>query len=1649
MKPTINIFQCNLIFILFILIFSSLHTSIFFFKSEISEDKPNDNTEVIDFPESPEQDQIKNNAINENQKQGCTLKTRSNDLVENNAHGGSWLDSFNDESGIELKNESLLVESNNVTLLTNSSFFNITSTADFDLGILNNVSTFTHNSSIPPGEIQITPGGIYYDGFNGEDEINMSDYSDDWIVDSSNNGTSKIDQDVKYSGNASLRLKTNTVTTAAFYVGVGLEYNHSGAEVYFKYQMNWGNGHYSYLQSFNDKGDHTVAFFGGANNKIRYYDGKTIYQVNTLKPDTWYKVTTRYNFATQKYSGWIDGDTFSNFKVADNLDFYDIVPKPYANNLSLNTGSAWNGVNVTTWFDNFTLFGYPKEGSWISDNITLPRNSILDQVELQHYNLTNSSNIRKLQWFVDSELKAEYNTNITQGFETTIRENDLTWGSFTNISSNFTIKIFLSSNGARSPAVREITSKFLSSGEGILISDPISLDKNCYWDKLIVNKSVPLSGNLNISILNESYAEIPGFENIVDIDEINISSIDSVLYPTLRLKASFSGNITINPTLCYWGVSWKQNNSWRETFFKSDKVLSQNGVDIVDGFVRCLLPDEKIGFVNSSAIIIPSNHHFNTLIINKTEPPGTNISVSLYNIQTMLPITGFQNISENGINLISLDPIENPQLQLRVILYSNGGNTSVLHGFSINWTQNKPPYYSSITMHNSTVYRMSTVVLKINATDIETPEMSLSINVYYRPPGSINWYNNLFSDIRYYNGEWLVNFTPVATSIIGLYDIKIDVEDLFNEKYIQIFDNVITVKNNLPSMPDIAISPNQPLTSDDLTATANNSIDIEGEPITYVYQWYKNDVLKISLISETVGSLNTSKGDKWTCEVTPNDGNPGGSGPPNSISVVIQNTPPIVADPIETVIMKEDEIDDSSLMLSSNFFDIDADLLDYSCEGQLLINVSIEQVTGIVKLTPKPNWFGQEEVIFTANDSISETNETVVIIVEPQNDPPVLIKAGNIYVQSPDENLEFDTFEDSFLNITLIAEDIDGDEVIFSASAVDNNDLDNIPELQIEQNILKAQFDNSHIGSHSYDLLVSDQNGSSIIYNLIINVLNINDMPSVSIITPLNNTHFKEKELIDFGCVYSDQDLLVPGYEEKLFFYWYTNHSANPLGSGEFKTNLFGVLLEPGAHEIKVTVQDKAGKTDEAAITIFVDKYVNRNPSVSIKSPLDGSHFNENEIIEFYCQYSDPDLLESDYDEILFFSWYTNHSAETLGDGEYKTNLTGIILEPGFHEIKVIVRDKAGAMNESLINIVIDKHVNSPPNVTIIFPLNGTHFKVDEEIDFWAEFSDIDLQVSFYNESLFFTWSSNLRNENLGTGEYLNNLTGIKLDAGIHEIKVKVTDNSGASGESSITIIIDEQQVTEEDGNVKSFMGLSVNSWWLILLIIIMIIIVFMLVILSKRKKEKESKMDEQHFNGEKALVEGTFITKPGAVTPPTISLKDATSQSQPSQSLAGFRTDINHRSIQAQVMTGRTINPESQVIVAPKLQTPSVQYSGMPQPQLPPAQDTELSSSAFYSRPEHSKKDIYDSDGKPTHVGTSQNIEGRTMDLNETTHINLKDESYPMDVKEKDLWNLEKPDKISENQEIVEQIKKLGELKEKGLITEEEFINRKKDLLR
>ena len=123
-------------------------------------------------------------------------------------------------------------------------------------------------------------------------------------------------------------------------------------------------------------------------------------------------------------------------------------------------------------FDNFqitsatfTTGSYRISGDWLSDTISMTLGNSLFNTTIYYSGVSSSNYIDKIEWLVNGVVEATYDTNIISDNSKTIKNSDLTSGSFNNVDQDFKIKVYLVGSGTGSPSVSKIEGSFTAGQE--------------------------------------------------------------------------------------------------------------------------------------------------------------------------------------------------------------------------------------------------------------------------------------------------------------------------------------------------------------------------------------------------------------------------------------------------------------------------------------------------------------------------------------------------------------------------------------------------------------------------------------------------------------------------------------------------------------------------------------------------------------------------------------------------------------------------------------------------------------------------------------------------------------------------------------------------------------------------------------------------------------------------------------------------------------------------------------------------------------------------------------------------------------------------------------------------------------------------------
>jgi len=178
------------------------------------------------------------------------------------------------------------------------------------------------------------------------------------------------------------------------------------------------------------------------------------------------------------------------------------------------------------------------------------------------------------------------------------------------------------------------------------------------------------------------------------------------------------------------------------------------------------------------------------------------------------------------------------------------------------------------------------------------------------------------------SGLSALNYSQLSA---GVHNITVQVTDSD-----ALYDTAITNLriNTPPTAPQVQFSPSVVGTNDNILVQSSGSIDVDGDPINYLYDWRLNGV-SIGQTSALLPSSNTSKNEVWTIRVTPNDGF--ADGLYTDATITIANTAPVIS---SVVISPANASTQDTLTCTQTSTDPDGDSLSESFAWRINGNLS-------------------------------------------------------------------------------------------------------------------------------------------------------------------------------------------------------------------------------------------------------------------------------------------------------------------------------------------------------------------------------------------------------------------------------------------------------------------------------------------------------------------------------------------------------------------------------------------------------------------------------------------------------------------------------------------------------------------------------------
>ena len=283
------------------------------------------------------------------------------------------------------------------------------------------------------------------------------------------------------------------------------------------------------------------------------------------------------------------------------------------------------------------------------------------------------------------------------------------------------------------------------------------------------------------------------------------------------------------------------------------------------------------------------------------------------------------------------------------------------------------------------------------------------------------------------------------------------------------------------------------------------------------------------------------------------------------------NTPPYVNnDALGRISIEEDT---SGIIDLDSVFKDDEDILNYQVQNTGNLTVLIDSGNNATVI-PLKNWFGQEILIFSADDSVhSKITHEIEIDVLPTNDAPEILTIDDMVIRA---GMEIIVFEDNNISMAVEARDVDGDVLSYGT----NDSL--IKFTAIHDNTLTFTPKNENVGYRRIEMIVMDNNGSETALNLSFIIRNVNDPPYARIAYPPDNTEICIDSFLLLNASGTGDDDLLHG--DKLIYEW-SSDIEGVLGYGP-EINI--TFKKAGLHTVTLIVRDAQNGLSQSVIVVNV-----------------------------------------------------------------------------------------------------------------------------------------------------------------------------------------------------------------------------------------------------------------------------------------------------------------------------------------------------------------------------------------------------------------------------------------------------------------------------
>jgi hypothetical protein len=437
------------------------------------------------------------------------------------------------------------------------------------------------------------------------------------------------------------------------------------------------------------------------------------------------------------------------------------------------------------------------------------------------------------------------------------------------------------------------------------------------------------------------------------------------------------------------------------------------------------------------------------------------------------------------------------------------------------------------------------------------------------------------------------------------------------------------------------------------------------------------------------------------------------------------------------------------------------------------MNVSLKSGTNVLTFSKGSNTVSIDRIdlirsaTMTINTNANEDAKNVSYLTPDTDGVSIAANGWMLF-----ENVDFGTGGNNTINF-LFSGNSSGDLVV-SADAL-NGTVTQTYFVNVSNNPLNKYFATSTAinnlkGVHDVYITFKNNTTNGLLKGFSFGSGTINQLPTVSITAPGNNTTFTAPASITLTANAADADGTVSSVQ---FF-----NGTTLLGTSTNSPYSFvWANVAAGTYAITAMTTDNSGAvTISTAITVVV-KAANVAPTVSITAPRNNATFTAPASITLTANAADADGTVS---SVQFFNGTTLLGTST--NSPYSFVWANVAV--GSYMITAKATDNGAAVTTSTSITVVVKAANVAPTVSITAPAKNATFTAPDSITLTANAADADGTVSsvqFFNGTTLLGTSTNSPYSfvwaNLAVGSYM--------------ITAKATDNSGAvTISTAITVVV-------------------------------------------------------------------------------------------------------------------------------------------------------------------------------------------------------------------------------------------------------------------